>query len=89
MKERLQNLLENKKFHYLCIFFISLLVAIPLIGLKIRYTHDGALHILRLMGTKLSLNYTTFPNLVIPFFCYNFCYNINAFNSPMANFFPY
>jgi len=89
VKERLQNLLENKKFHYLCVFFISLLVAIPLIGLKIRYTHDGALHILRLMGTKLSLNYTAFPHLVIPFFCSNFGYSINAFYAPMATYLPY
>lgn len=89
MKERFKKLLEKKRFHYLCIFLISLLVAIPLINLKVCHTHDGNLHILRLIGTKLSMHYTEFPHLIIPFFCSNFGYSINAFYAPLTTYASY
>jgi len=89
MKEHIAKVLADKKFHYLCIFLLSLLVAVPLLELKIIHTHDGALHILRLIGTNLSLNFTSFPHLVIPFICDNFGYSINAFYAPLATYLPY
>ena len=85
MKKQILAFLSHKNFHYLLIFLVSCVVAIPLIPLQLTNTHDGILHILRLIGTELSLHYTDFPHLVIPLFCNNFGYSINAFYSPINN----
>lgn len=89
MKKQILAFLSHKNFHYLLIFLVSCVVAIPLIPLQLTNTHDGILHILRLIGTDLSLHYTDFPHLVIPLFCNDFGYSINAFYSPIATYLPY
>lgn len=68
MKKQILAFLSHKNFHYLLIFLVSCIVALPLIPLQLTNTHDGILHILRLIGTDLSLHYTDFPHLVIPHF---------------------
>lgn len=89
MKDKMKSYLLDKRFHYFAIFFFSCIIAIPLFTLQLKLTHDGSLHILRLIGTDLSIQNTTFPHLVIPVFCDNLGYSINAFYSPIATYIPY
>jgi len=89
MKKQMKSYLLDKRFHYFVIFFFSCIVAIPIFTLQLKLTHDGSLHILRLIGTDLSIENTSFPHLVIPIFCDNLGYSINAFYSQVATYIPY
>lgn len=79
---------ENKYIHYLIILIIGIILSIPLHSIQIRFTHDGILHLLRIIGTHNAIKINEFPPLVVPFFCNNYGYGINLFYNPIITYIP-
>ena len=55
---------ENKWIHYGIIIVIGIILSLPLANIQIRDTHDGVLHLLRLIGTVDTLKIGQIPPLV-------------------------
>ena len=82
---------ENKWMHLAIIILIGLMLSIPLKEIEVRQTHDGYVHILRLIGTIDTLKIGQIPPIVNQNFCegVRICYefilsticNIFAINS--------
>lgn len=60
---------ENKCLHYAIIIIIGVILSIPLSLIQIRDTHDGFLHLLRMIGTNNSLKIGEIPPIIAPYFC--------------------
>lgn len=60
---------ENKWLHYAIIVIIGVILSIPLSQIQIRETHDGFLHLLRMIGTNNSLKIGEIPPIIAPYFC--------------------
>lgn len=67
---------ENKWLHYIIICLIGIALSIPLYKIQIRETHDGSLHLLRLLGTLDTIKIGQFPPLINQ----NFCRGVRIFN---------
>ena len=79
---------ENKWIHYTIIILIGIIISIPLYYMRIRDSHDGALHLLRLLGTTNSLKIGQIPPLVAPYFCNGGGYAMNLFYNPLVTYIP-
>lgn len=92
MKEILNKLLiqikENKWIHYAIIIIIGIILSIPLTKIQIRDTHDGALHMLRVLGTKDTLEIGQFPPLINQNYCNSAGYAMNLFYQPIVTYIP-
>ena len=84
----IKQLKENKCLHYLIIIIIGIILSIPLNQIQIRDSHDGALHMLRLLGTKDALEMGYFPPLVNPNYCNGSGYAMNLFYPPLVTYLP-
>lgn len=60
---------ENKWLHYAIIIIIGIILSIPLSQIQIRETHDGFLHLLRMIGTNNSFKIGEIPPIIAPYFC--------------------
>lgn len=89
MKKNIELIKEKKWIHYLIILIIGLLIGIPFLWLQLRETHDGWLHLIRVVGLDLSLSQGEYPFLVAPFICRNFGYSMAAFYPPIVTYIPY
>lgn len=88
MNKILEEIKENSKVHYGILIIIGILLSIPLIQLQLRQTHDGALHVLRLIGMDTILKIGEFPPIINPDFCRGFGYAINLFYPPLVTYVP-
>lgn len=88
MKNIIEKIKTKRSIHYLLIIAIGLIISIPFLWLQIRKTDDGWLHLLRLIGVDNAFTNGTFP-LVIPYFCNNWGYSMNAFYPPIVTYIPY
>lgn len=83
MKEKLTNILkqlkENTYLHYMILFIISVFLFLPLLGRELTETHDGRIHILRLIGVADAIKAGQIPPLLSPYYCYGYGYAINLF----------
>lgn len=80
---------ENKWFHYLFIIVIGIALSIPFLNLvQIRDTHDGSLHMLRLVGTVDTLKMGQFPPLINQNYCNGAGYAMNLFYPPFVTYLP-
>ena len=79
---------ENKWIHYLIIIVIGIILSIPISKIQIRETHDGTLHMLRMMGTNHSLNIGQIPPIISPYFCNGGGYAMNLFYNPLVTYIP-
>lgn len=84
----ISHIKENKWVHYLIIIIIGTILSIPLYKMNIRDTHDGFLHLLRLIGTKNSLKIGEIPPTIVPYFCNNWGYAMNLFYNPLVTYIP-
>ena len=89
MKKILELLKTKKSVHYAIIIIISLLISIPLIWLQFGDTHDGRLHILRILGLGYSFSESAFPYLVAPYYCCDWGYAMLAFYQTIVTYVPY
>lgn len=92
MKEILNKTLiqikQNKWIHYAIIIIIGIILSIPLAKIQIRDTHDGVLHMLRVLGTKDSLKIGEFPPLINQNYCNGSGYAMNLFYQPIVTYIP-
>lgn len=79
---------ENKYIHYFIIIIIGSILSIPLCKMNIRDTHDGFLHLLRLIGTNNALKIGEIPPIITPYFCNNWGYAMNLFYNPLVTYVP-
>lgn len=83
------NFLKNNKFlHYGIITIIGVILSIILIDIRIRETHDGAFHLLRLIGTIDMLKQGQFPTMIISNFCETYGYSMTLFYPPLVTYIP-
>lgn len=79
---------NNKHIHIIIIAIVGLLLSIPLYKMNIRDTHDGFLHLLRLIGTNNALKIGEIPPTIVPYFCNNWGYAMNLFYNPLVTYIP-
>ena len=87
-KQIINELKENKWLHYIILIAIGITLSIPLMHIQIRDTHDGFLHLLRLIGTVDSLKIGQIPPIVIPNYCNGAGYAMNLFYPPLVTYLP-
>ena len=88
MKKIIENIRKDKVIHYIIIIAASLIVAIPLINLRIYGTDDGYVHMLRIFGMEQILKEQNFPPFIYSKFANGFGYAINLFYSPIVTYGP-
>lgn len=88
INEGIKQLKENKWIHYLIIIIIGIILSMPLNQIQIRDTHDGSLHMLRLVGTKETLEIGQFPPLINQNYCNGVGYAMNLFYPPIVTYIP-
>ena len=89
MKKILQKIEQNKYFPYIILSIIGILVSMPLIYTNIINLDDGQIHLFRIISLNLSIENSSFPYLITPFFCRNFGYTMVAFYPPLVTYIPY
>lgn len=88
MKKFLLEIKEDKIIHYIIIIFSAIIAAIPLINLRIYGTHDGFIHLLRIIGVDNIIKLGEFPPYIYSKFCNGFGYAINVFYPPIVTYIP-
>lgn len=90
MKNTICNYIKKSKYlNYIIIIFISILVSIPFLKITLLGTGDTNLHLLRIIGLKNSIEDSSFPYIVSPYFCNNFGYATNLFYPQLVTYIPY
>jgi len=73
---------------YFILFIISLILFLFLVNIPLNETHDGWLHILRILGTDMTIKDGIFPPIINPEFCRGFGYAINLFYGSLVTYLP-
>ena len=89
MKNVLKNIIENKWTHYIIIAIIGLLISIPMLNMQIIETHDGSIHLLRIIGLNNSMKNSEFPFLIAPYYCRDFGYSMSAIYPQLVTYIPF
>ena len=84
----IEEIKNNKWIHVMIIIVIGIVLSIPLLKMNLRDTHDGCLHLLRLVGTKNTLEIDEIPPIIAPYFCNNWGYAMNLFYNPIVTYIP-
>lgn len=84
----IKQIKENKWLHYLIIIIIGICLSIPLSKIQIRETHDGSVHMLRIIGTLDTLKIGQFPPLINQNYCNGSGYSMNLFYPPLVTYIP-
>lgn len=79
---------ENKYIHYVLILIIGIIISIPLIKIQLRETHDGFIHLLRLIGVTDTLKIGQIPAIIIPDYCSTTGYSMTLFYPPLVTYIP-
>lgn len=87
-KNIIKNFKDNKWIHYIIIIIIGICLSIPLSQIQIRDTHDGFIHMLRLIGTWDTLEIGQFPPLINQNYCNGSGYSMNLFYPPLVTYIP-
>lgn len=89
IRKGIKQIKENKWIHYLFIIIIGITLAIPFLNhVQIRDTHDGSIHMLRLLGTADTLKIGQFPPLINQNYCNGTGYSMNLFYPPLVTYLP-
>lgn len=88
LKKGVNQIKENKWIHYLIIIIIGIILSIPLAKIQIRDTHDGTLHMLRILGTEDTLKIGQIPPLINQNYCNGVGYAMNLFYQPIVTYIP-
>ena len=87
MQKIIEQIKENKKIHYIFLILIGILLSLGLSNIQIRDTHDGFLHLIRLIKTDEMLKLGEFP-MVMPGICNGAGYAMNLFYPLLATYLP-
>lgn len=88
VNKTIKQIKENSTISYMIIILIGILLSIPLTKIQIRDTHDGPLHMLRLIGTIDTLEIGQFPPLINQNYCGGVGYSMNLFYPPLVTYIP-
>ena len=88
VKKAINVIKENKWIHYAIIVVIGVILSIPLCKIQIRDTHDGFLHLLRMLGTNNTFKIGEIPPIVAPYYCNGGGYAMNLFYNPLVTYIP-
>ncbi|MFR0823443.1 MAG: DUF6541 family protein [Clostridia bacterium] len=88
MQSILAKIKEDKKMHYVLIIIVGILLSIPLCQIQIRDTHDGALHLIRLIKTAQAMEIGQMPPLIAPNIINGAGYAMNLFYPPLVTYIP-
>lgn len=88
MQKIMYQIKENKKIHYILIIFIGILLSLGLTQIQIRETHDGSLHLIRILKTDELLKQGQFPPIITPGICNGAGYAMNLFYPTLATYLP-
>lgn len=88
LNKAIEQIENNKWIHMLIIVVIGIALSIPLYKMNLRDTHDGFLHLLRLIGTNNALKIGEIPPIIAPYFCNNWGYAMNLFYNPLVTYIP-
>lgn len=87
--EGILNLLKSKKYiHYIIIVIVGVILSILLKNIQIIQTHDGFIHLLRLVGVTDTLKSGQFPPIIIADYCTTTGYSMTLFYPPFVTFIP-
>ncbi len=87
MQKIIWQIKENKKIHYIFIIIIGTLLSLGLFNIQIRDTHDGFLHLIRLIKTDEMLKLGESP-IIMPGICNGAGYAMNLFYPPLTTYLP-
>lgn len=88
MKAIIEQLKSNKWIHYGIIIVVGIIISISLLKINIRNTHDGFLHLLRLIGTNDTIQIGQIPPIITPNYCNGAGYAMNLFYPALATYLP-
>ena len=88
VKKVINVIKDNKWLHYAIIVVIGVILSIPLCKIQIRDTHDGFLHLLRMLGTNNAFKIGEIPPIVAPYYCNGGGYAMNLFYNPLVTYIP-
>lgn len=88
VKKAINVIKDNKWIHYAIIVVIGVILSIPLCKIQIRDTHDGFLHLLRMLGTNNTFKIGEIPPIVAPYYCNGGGYAMNLFYNPLVTYIP-
>lgn len=88
VKKVINVIKDNKWIHYAIIVVIGVILSIPLCKIQIRDTHDGFLHLLRMLGTNNTFKIGEIPPIVAPYYCNGGGYAMNLFYNPLVTYIP-
>mgnify|MGYP004706774565 FL=1 len=88
VKKAINVIKDNKWLHYAIIVVIGVILSIPLCKIQIRDTHDGFLHLLRMLGTNNAFKIGEIPPIVAPYYCNGGGYAMNLFYNPLVTYIP-
>ena len=88
VKKVINVIKDNKWLHYAIIVVIGVILSIPLCKIQIRDTHDGFLHLLRMLGTNNTFKIGEIPPIVAPYYCNGGGYAMNLFYNPLVTYIP-
>lgn len=80
--------LEKKRYSYIIIAVISIIMCFGFKDYDITLADDGFVHYLRVIGTVESLNEGIIPPLISQYFVNNLGYGINLFYNPIVTYIP-
>ena len=88
INKAIKQIKENSLVSYIIIILIGIILSISLTKIQIRDTHDGSLHMLRLLGTVDTLEIGQFPPLINQNYCKGVGYSMNLFYPPLVTYLP-
>lgn len=88
LDKTIKLLKENKWIHYIVILIIGIIISVPLANIQVRDTHDGYVHILRVIGTEKTLNIGQIPPIINQDYCNGSGYSMNLFYPPIVTYGP-
>ena len=88
MKNWVQKLKDSNWTYIVIILIVGLIIGLPLLQTNIRNTHDGFIHLLRLIGTDDAVKMAQIPPIIAPEYCNGMGYAINLFYPALTCYLP-
>lgn len=79
---------KSKIISYLIIIIASIIIMIDFFNINIIQADDGAIHVLRIIGTYISFGEGNIPGLINSHFINELGYSTNLFYNPITTFVP-
>ena len=88
MKKLIEKLKNSRWMYFVIILVAGLIVGLPVKSINVAYTHDGFIHLVRLIGTFDALKFGIIPPIISPTLYNEMGYGINLFYSAITCYLP-